>query len=118
MEFQDYYSCSDINEKDYKKTLQIFKSYKKHSNFLKVLKNYKCDNVIPNTLAEFKMYCKDNLNYRKTLVLVDSIIRNADQCGCEGINYNEVYKSSMKYIHIYDNTDEYEDISEFKEYYS
>jgi hypothetical protein len=87
--------------------------------FLKVLTHYNCDKVIPNTLAEFKTRCADT-KYRKSLVLVDSIMRDFEQCDCEGIPYSMAYKQSMTYIHIYDYSkdEEFTDISEFAEYCS
>ena len=120
MSFQTYYNNDSCTEADFKKSLKFLNSYKRYNLFVKVLKHYNCENVIPNTLAEFKTRCLTDPKYRKTLVLVDSIIRDLEQCDCENIPYEMVYKNSMKYIHIYDYSDDEEffDISQFAEYCS
>ena len=115
MRFQSFYNNDTCTEQQYDESLKYFLSITTNS-FRKVLKHYNCHNVIPYTLAEFKTRCATDPTYRKTLVLVDSSIQDKDQCYCEGIPYNEVYTSSMKYIHTIDDTEEFTHISEFAEY--
>jgi hypothetical protein len=118
MAFQTFYNNPNVTDAEFKKHVAHFLRHKKDKYFRIVLNHYKCEDVLPTKLEDFKASCEQDPTYRKRLVLLDSVMRDYEQVLCEGVQYDEYYKMSLKYIHIYDYTDEFAHISEFADCYA